>query len=317
MILHNVKVVECESKKSGTNQYGPWELFRIKIDDSDWAKIEFSHFRKAKESAMAVGMELATLEFTESQDGKYTNYTVDKFEVKQEKPKPAPESTSGGQKSSTWVENPKSMFYGYGRTLTEKLLELAVIKAEAQLVAAHVVYFAETLYNSCQGDENTLARLRNAFNKEYKASKAEPPEAEVPESTGGLLDKLDEDQAGNPPETKEELFGKLHEERTGEKGALPLDPDLAPSEKADKVDLSEEGAKKMAAQWVLKIAEVDNTPHLENWWTKACKSPQRKAMEIIDSDLWKTVCVAYAARKQQLKAEYKAQKEAEETGDFF
>ncbi len=169
--------------------------------------------------------------------------------------------------------------YAYGKDITLKLLELAIIEGYTQHIAAHVVFFGELLYKASTGDKDTLEKM-NAILKAIKHEKEET--REMRQGTKGPVPYL---PGGDDPE------------------------DSDPDETDETPTYTKSEAKKAAAEWVHKCAEVENIPHLENWWTKLCGSQERKALEKANKEAWDGICEAYRARKEQLKEAFRAEKE--------
>ena len=323
--LNNIKVVSSELKTKGKGQHGPWELYKVKIDDSDWKDIQFGYFLSGDKTSITEGMELDYLEYEEKVEGKYINYTITKLGLKEAKPLPKPQETgssSGGynrtslvvQEFDAWKESlpthhtggttfgdfinwkTRSMFYAYGKDLTLKLLELLAWSKtkypRPEAIAALNVYFAETLFKASTGHKDTLQKMRGIYDQ--LLVEMEQLEASITQPEPTTL-------GGEKPADKPKPRGKQKPEEPSQ--------DSEPENGNEPISYTKEEAHKEAAQWVFKATEINNLPHLENWWKKMCGSPERKAIEASDKAAWEGITKAYQLRKEQLLAE-------KESGNF-
>ena len=67
--------------KDGEGQYGKWRMWSFYLEGSDK---KFTYFTSGNKPEPFEGMKIGYLKYTEKQDGKYTNYTVDELKVSEE-----------------------------------------------------------------------------------------------------------------------------------------------------------------------------------------------------------------------------------------
>jgi hypothetical protein len=118
--LMGAVITAVSKKKTGDGNYGPWTLYNFQTDQSDdW----YSYFQSGDKPVPLVGMKIAFAEYTEEQNGRYTNLVIDKLAVAEERvPPPQAKSntqqrTRGQQPSPPGSYKDQSILISYAKDL--------------------------------------------------------------------------------------------------------------------------------------------------------------------------------------------------------
>ena len=168
-LLTDVKITKIEKGKSGTHkEYGDWQAWSLWIDDADWKDTRLSYMQGQGKPEPKEGIILATLEF--EKEGKF--YNVKKFTEKGEKPKPEPDSPSGGY----FPKDPRAFYYSYAKDIVVEYMKSHTDESLPMLIA-RTTHWGEFLYRCSQGDEKALDRAERII--------ATPPDYPTPSEDEG------------------------------------------------------------------------------------------------------------------------------------
>lgn len=140
--LTNVIISKVYEGKSGEGKFGPYTAYNFYVQGEDK---KFGWFGGPKKITPVEGMEIAYMEYTTEQDGKYTNYKVSKLVLKEEKSNPTaianakedlgpiPKATNN-RDASFYVAYASQMWCAMVSRLPEEIVNDMVLSKEAKLV---------------------------------------------------------------------------------------------------------------------------------------------------------------------------------------